>query len=131
MDNNMDKTVKILIIAVLVIFFSFGVIAVGIKLVGWGFFIVHVGETFNVVLTENSASTGYSWQVTSINSNIVNLIKTEYTVPELIGGEGKVIMTFKALEAGTAIIVLQCTRALEGNLASITGTYVVSVVVSP
>ena len=127
----MDKTEKILIIALLTILFSFGIVIVGIKLVGWNLFIVHVGETFNVTLSENSASIGYQWQVTSISSNVVKLVKTEYMIPELVGGEGKVILTFKALEAGKAILVLQYTRAWEGNAASIAGTYIVSVVVSP
>ena len=126
----MNKTEKILIVVVLAILFSFGIM-VGIKLVGWSIITVHIGETFNVTLPENSASKGYQWQVTYINDpSVLKLGKTEYTIPELIGGEGKVTLTFKALKTGKATVVLQYKLPWEKNVASITETYVVSVIVN-
>jgi predicted secreted protein len=67
------------------------------------------------------------------------LVKTDYIIPELTEGEGspgeyrpgKVILTFKALEAGNAAVVLQYTRPWENNMASVAETYIVSVIVSP
>jgi len=112
---QLNKTEKILIIAVLAVLFFFGIV-VGIKLTGWDIITVNVSETFSVTLSENSASTGYEWQVTYISDpSVLKMEKTEYTVPEQVGGEGKVTLTFRALRTGNAMVVLQCTHPWEKN----------------
>ncbi len=74
------------------------------------------GETFTIKLNENP-TTGYQWSVSISDESVVALDKDEY-VPddksgELAGSGGVRVLTFKALEAGTATINMVYERSWE------------------
>lgn len=86
-------------------------------------------EEFQLALDSNP-STGYQWQVTTIDTTIVRLVNEEYVAPEsgLVGAGGKQVLTFEALKEGNTTIVLEYVRPWEPeNPASV---YSLEVVVS-
>lgn len=67
------------------------------------------GEEFSLVLEANP-TTGYHWGVVGeLDANAVQFVKNEYTStsdPNLVGGGGLEVWTFKAVSAGEAQITL-------------------------
>ena len=70
-----------------------------------------VGGTFHVTLDSNP-STGYHWQVKSIDNSIVKQTDDRYVAQTsgLVGAPGNQIITFQALAAGHTTIELQYVR---------------------
>ncbi|MCX6056966.1 MAG: protease inhibitor I42 family protein [Chloroflexi bacterium] len=70
---------------------------------------VNAGKEFNIVLEANP-TTGYHWAIVGeLDPNVVGFVKNEYTStsdPNLVGGGGVDIWTFKALSAGETQITL-------------------------
>ncbi|HXV46467.1 MAG TPA: SIMPL domain-containing protein [Nitrososphaera sp.] len=87
-------------------------------------------EEFQVSLDSNP-STGYEWQVRSMDETIAKLVNDEYIPPEsgLLGAGGRQVLTFEALEEGKTTIVLEYVRSWEPE--SPAGVYSVNVIISP
>jgi uncharacterized protein len=88
-----------------------------------------VNEEFEVTLDSNP-STGYEWQVRSIDETIAKLVNDEYIPPEsgLVGAGGEQVLTFEALEEGKTTIVLEYIRPWEPETPA--SIYSVDVIVS-
>ena len=88
-----------------------------------------VNEEFEVTLDSNP-STGYEWQVRSIDETIAKLVNDEYIPPEsgLVGAGGEQVLTFEALEEGKTTIVLEYIRPWEPETQA--SIYSVDVIVS-
>jgi uncharacterized protein len=84
---------------------------------------------FNVTLDSNP-STGYQWQVRSIDETIVKLKNDEYIPPksELVGASGKQVLAFEALKEGNTTIMLEYIRPWEPETPA--QVYSVNVIVS-
>jgi uncharacterized protein len=87
------------------------------------------GEEFQITLDSNR-STGYQWQVKSIEETIAKLANDEYIPPEsgLVGAGGKQVLTFEALKEGKTMVVLEYVRPWEPD--SPASVYSVDVIVS-
>ena len=70
---------------------------------------VGVGKEFTIILEANP-TTGYHWEVMGeLDQDVVEFIKTDYTStsePNLVGGGGLDIWTFKAVNAGETRVTL-------------------------
>ena len=70
---------------------------------------VDAEEEFSIVL-ESNPTTGYRWDLTGeLNQNVVEFVKNDYTStsdPNLIGGGGLDVWTFKAVNTGQVQITL-------------------------
>jgi inhibitor of cysteine peptidase len=70
---------------------------------------VGAGEEFSIVL-ESNPTTGYHWDIVGdLDANTVEFVKNEYTstsAPNLVGGGGMEVWTFKAVNAGETHITL-------------------------
>jgi len=70
---------------------------------------VDAGKEFTIVL-ESNPTTGYHWNVVGdLDQNVVEFVKNDYTStsdPNLVGGGGVDVWTFKAVGAGQAQITL-------------------------
>jgi uncharacterized protein YggE/predicted secreted protein len=89
----------------------------------------YANEEFQVTLDSNP-STGYEWQVRSMDETIARLVNDEYTPSEsgLVGAGGKQVLTFEALGEGKTTILLEYVRPWEPE--SPAGVYSVNVIVS-
>jgi len=89
-----------------------------------------INEEFQVTL-ESNPSTGYRWQITSIDETIARLINDEYITPEtgLVGASGKQELTFEALDVGKTTIWIEYVRPWEPEIPE--SIYSVWVIVSP
>jgi inhibitor of cysteine peptidase len=71
--------------------------------------VVGTGEEFNIVL-ESNPTTGYHWDIVGeLDRNVVEFVKSEYTStsdPNLVGGGGVEVWTFKAVSAGETQVTL-------------------------
>ena len=69
-----------------------------------------------VRLTENP-TTGYSWAIDRINSEIVSPVASDYAADSHsgIGGGGRRVLAFKAVKAGSSPISLKLWRKWEGD----------------
>ncbi len=67
------------------------------------------GSEFTIVL-ESNPTTGYHWDIVGeLDQSVVTLVKNEYVStsdPNLVGGGGLDVWTFKAIDAGEAQITL-------------------------
>ena len=76
------------------------------------------GEAFTIKLEENP-TTGYQWSVSISDGSVLSLDKDEYVADdqsgEMVGSGGVRVLTFKALEAGTATIDMVYERSWEPN----------------
>ncbi len=91
---------------------------------------VKTNEQFYITLSSNP-STGYSWQVASIsNPDMVRFVDSQYIRPEseLVGAPGKQVLTFNALQEGSATIQLEYVRPWETDVPPVS-IYVAEVVV--
>jgi inhibitor of cysteine peptidase len=89
-----------------------------------------INEQFYITLSSNP-STGYEWQIASLsNPDVVEFVSSEYIAPasQLLGAEGKQVLTFNSLQEGNVTINLEYVRSWETGIppASI---YVAEVVV--
>lgn len=69
---------------------------------------VSAGKEFNIIL-ESNPSTGYHWEVGELDKNVLEFVKKDYAStsdPNLVGGGGLDVWTFKAVNAGEAQITL-------------------------
>jgi len=73
-------------------------------------------ELFTIELASN-ITTGYSWEVTTLATNVVKLVSSEYLDPKqgVPGAGGKQRLTFQALTAGTTDLLLSYIRPWEKN----------------
>ena len=91
---------------------------------------VKTNEQFYITLSSNP-STGYAWQVASVsNPDMVRFVDSQYIRPEseLIGAPGKQVLTFNALQEGSATIQLEYVRPFERGVPPVS-IYVAEVVV--
>ena len=91
---------------------------------------VKTNEQFYITLSSNP-STGYAWQVASVSDpDIVRFVDSQYIRPEseLVGAPGKQILTFNALQEGSATIQLEYVRPFETGVPPVS-TYVAEVMV--
>jgi uncharacterized protein YggE/predicted secreted protein len=86
-------------------------------------------EEFQITLDSNP-STGYQWQVRSIDETVARLVNDEYIPPAsgLVGASGEQVFTFEALEEGKTTIKLEYVRPWEPE--SPASVYSVDVIVS-
>ena len=77
---------------------------------------VRVDDTILVQLRENP-TTGYQWDIEEPKSRLIRLLGTDYIQSETsgVGGGGERALTFKAKEAGRAILKLKLWREWEGD----------------
>jgi inhibitor of cysteine peptidase len=91
---------------------------------------VKTNEQFYITLSSNP-STGYAWQVASVsNPDMVRFVDSQYIRPEseLVGAPGKQVLTFNALQEGSATIQLEYVRPWETDVPPVS-IYVAEVVV--
>jgi predicted secreted protein len=91
---------------------------------------VKTNEQFYITLSSNP-STGYAWQVSSVsNPDMVRFVDSQYIRPEseLVGAPGKQVLTFNALQEGSATIQLEYVRPFERGVPPVS-IYVAEVVV--
>ncbi len=91
---------------------------------------VKTNEQFYITLNSNP-STGYEWQVASVsNPDMVRFVDSQYIRPEseLIGAPGKQVLTFDALQEGSATVKLEYVRPFERGVPPVS-TYVAEVMV--
>ena len=91
---------------------------------------VKTNEQFYITLSSNP-STGYAWQVASVsNPDMVRFVDSQYIRPEseLVGAPGKQVLTFNALQEGSATIQLEYVRPWETDVPPVS-IYVVEVIV--
>ena len=91
---------------------------------------VKTNEPFYITLSSNP-STGYAWQVASVsNADMVRFVDSQYIRPEseLVGAPGKQVLTFNALQEGSATIQLEYMRPWETDVPPVS-TYVAEVMV--
>jgi inhibitor of cysteine peptidase len=91
---------------------------------------VKTNEQFYITLSSNP-STGYAWQVASVsNPDMVRFVDSQYIRPEseLVGAPGKQVLTFNALQEGSATIQLEYVRPFERGVPPVS-IYVAEVVV--
>jgi len=73
---------------------------------------VNVGDALPLTL-ETNLSTGYNWQFSEYDHNLLSLEDTSYSRPTLDGAPQKVTFQFKALESGSTQITLFYRRPFE------------------
>ena len=91
---------------------------------------VKTNEQFYITLSSNP-STGYAWQVASVsNPDMVRFVDSQYIRPEseLVGAPGKQVLTFNALQEGSATIQLEYVRPWERDVPPVS-IYVAEVMV--
>jgi inhibitor of cysteine peptidase len=88
------------------------------------------GETLSLRLPEN-ATTGYRWEVDSLDEAILELIDERPSYPKAgVGGGGEVNFVVRALVPGSAELRFKQWRAWEGQ-DSVIGRFAVRVNVRP
>jgi predicted secreted protein len=77
---------------------------------------IHVGDELEVILPGNP-TTGYVWEVSSLDSSILMLGKAEFIANnKSIGSGGMEIIKFHAIAAGTSSVSLIYHRSFELNI---------------
>jgi inhibitor of cysteine peptidase len=91
---------------------------------------VAAGSTLKVILAGNP-TTGYNWEVSSLDSAILRLAGQSFRPDrKLIGSGGKETLTFKAVAPGRTVIRLIYHRSFERNMPP-ARTYELTVIVRP
>jgi inhibitor of cysteine peptidase len=91
---------------------------------------VKTNEQFYITLSSNP-STGYEWRVASVsNPGLVRFVDSQYIRPEseLVGAPGKQVLTFDALQEGSATVKLEYVRPFETGVPPVS-IYVAEVIV--
>lgn len=78
---------------------------------------VHEGDTVEIQLDETPTS-GYAWELDSMNSNIAELVSNEYKLHDGagIGGGGKRVMKFLVHSKGNGSIKLKNWQRWSGDI---------------
>ncbi|MGD0816964.1 MAG: protease inhibitor I42 family protein [Methanomassiliicoccales archaeon] len=76
--------------------------------------LVGKGEKFDISLEENP-TTGYVWEATYDKSYIGLLKKIHQRTTDAIGGGGRTLFTFVALQEGNTVLRLRLVRPWEGK----------------
>ncbi len=73
------------------------------------------GEALELTLDENP-STGFRWQIVTIDSDILELETTTFNPPQTqrVGAGGQAVWRFRAVRAGSARLILSLYRPWEG-----------------
>ena len=79
-------------------------------------FTVRSGDVIVINLAENP-TTGYRWAINKIDSNVIELQNSEFSLPKnaSVGGGGERIFTFKTKATGIARLQLKEWRPWEGD----------------
>lgn len=81
-----------------------------------GHFLIGLDDIVNVTLGENP-STGYSWNVTEYDTDVLELINESYYIPnydsEMVGQPGNHVWLFKAMMIGVTTLKIEYARAWE------------------
>ena len=89
---------------------------------------ISVGDELEVALPGNP-TTGYIWEVSSINSNVLRLDKIDFVAhDQAIGGGGIEIRRFHAISEGKSEVKLIFHRSFEQNIPPIK-TFEVTVII--
>ncbi len=89
---------------------------------------IHVGDELEVTLPGNP-TTGYVWEVSSLDSSILMLGKAEFIANDKsIGSGGMEIIKFHAIAAGTSSVRLIYHRSFELNIPPLK-TFEVTVII--
>lgn len=92
---------------------------------------MNTGDNLEIVLKANP-TTGYEWEVASVDSSILSKTGTEYkadVVPKgIVGSGGKSIHRFKAIKIGKTFLKLSYRRPFEKNVPPVK-TFGITVVV--
>ena len=96
-----------------------------------GVLTIKVGDTF-IIRLESNPTTGYSWNLPEIPSEIVqkisNVYEPEKTNGNIVGSGGTEIWTFKAISKGNITLTFQYARPWEKDIPPIkTETYQITV----
>jgi inhibitor of cysteine peptidase len=87
------------------------------------------GDQFEVELPGNP-TTGYVWDTSSLDSTVLRLAKTDFTINErTIGSGGVEVMKFQATAVGTSVLKLKFHRPFEHNIPPIK-TFEITVVIT-
>lgn len=87
-----------------------------------------VGDEFEVVLPGNP-TTGYVWEVRSLDSNVLRLGKADFFANnKAIGAGGMEIIKFHAIAAGTSVVRLIFHKSFEHNIPPLK-TFAVTVII--
>jgi predicted secreted protein len=80
---------------------------------------IKCGDQLEVELPGNP-TTGYVWEVSSLDLNVLRLAKTDYIANEkTIGSGGIEVMIFEAIATGTSVLNLKFHRSFEHNVPPI------------
>ncbi len=81
---------------------------------------VSPGYQISVQLPDNSGSTGYSWQNTTLKNQVLTLRSTRYIPPggpPMPGASGTIMFTFTAQRNGSTVLRLELRRPWETGQA--------------
>jgi predicted secreted protein len=88
-----------------------------------------VGDELEIILLGNP-TTGYVWEVNSLDSNVLSLGKADFIANDkAIGSGGMEIIKFHAIAAGTSVVRLIFHRPFEHNIPPLK-TFEVTVIIT-
>jgi predicted secreted protein len=88
---------------------------------------LNTGDTLNVVLSQQTGSTGYSWSLVSLTpAGVLTSLGHQITPGQGIGGVGTDTWTFSASSTGTCQIDLEYRRGTGESARSFTQTVLVN-----
>ena len=89
---------------------------------------IHVGDELEVILPGNP-TTGYVWEVSSLDSTVMRLDKSDFFASDkAIGSGGMGIIKFHAIATGTSPLKLIFHRPFEQNMAPLK-TFEVTIII--
>ncbi|MDD1614885.1 MAG: protease inhibitor I42 family protein [Methylococcaceae bacterium] len=89
---------------------------------------IHVGDELEVILPGNP-TTGYVWEVSSLDSTVMRLGKADFVAKDkAIGAGGMEIIKFHAIAAGTSHLKLIFHRTFEQDMPPLK-TFEVTVII--
>ncbi len=91
-----------------------------------------VGDRLIVLLRENP-STGFEWEVATINASVLDAVQTYFTPddPAVIGGGGTVALEFSVIGSGTSQLVLNYVRPSDPAGTAPASTFTFTVYATP
>jgi len=89
---------------------------------------IRVGDELDVILPGNP-TTGYVWEVSSLDSTVMRLDKSDFFANDNAFGSGGIeIIKFQAIAAGTSVVRLIFHRSFEQNMPPLK-TFEVTVII--
>jgi inhibitor of cysteine peptidase len=82
---------------------------------------INVGEQI-VIQLEGNPTTGYTWEASDLDGSLLQQVgdpQFKSSSPGLVGAGGTVILTFKAIKAGSTVLNLAYHRPWEKDVAPI------------